>query len=563
MDAFSGCSSLKSVTIPPSISSIEYSYRAFSGCTSLETAILNPSSDTIPSSFFLGCSSLKSVTFSDNIIRISGNAFEGCSSLNTISLPSRIQYIGYRSFAGCSSVTSVDIPSTILGISQGAFSNCSKLESINIKGTNTSFVSRGGVLFTGKTLLQYPCGKGDNYEIPNDVDTLEEYSFAGCTGLTTVTIPPNVQKIKDSCFEGCGLRSITIPKTVTKYGYHIFKECPNLESVVLESTLDILSSFFTGCSKLKYVSIPQGVKYISSHAFEDCTSLSNLTLPSSINFVDNQAFEGCISLTYIKYEGKTDPCRESSYSNHFSTCTSLDIVCVPLDYDASEFCHAPICKTTHCEQEVSKYNQCYELVKCGEPDAEVRIRANTTQWIQQTDGCVEYRCDNRTGRISWSNCNSTKCIEGICESTRPIQQTENLTVDLTVDMPVHEWNMSEVVQTFVDLSKTQSEETKVGLKVNDEGTVVQIFLMINAPEGAGVVETVATQCSHDPDTPVIYDDMCDEFNCTGFMHNIKKVRVVVNDGAEFIMIEQAHLNHGNQLLLYLAIFLMIIAAYLV
>jgi len=558
MDAFSGCSSLKSVTIPPSISSIEYSYRAFSGCTSLETAILNPSSDTIPSSFFLGCSSLKSVTFSDNIIRISGNAFEGCSSLNTISLPSRIQYIGYRSFAGCSSVTSVDIPSTILGISQGAFSNCSKLESITVKGTNTSYTSNDGVLFSGKTLLQYPCGKGDNYVIPSSVEILADQSFSGCAGLTTLSIPPAVNTIKSDCFEESGLKSMTIPATVKKLGDRIFRGCVDLESVTVKTSFTSTPiQFFDGCSSLKYVSLPSSLTSLTSFTFRGCRSLSNLTIPSVLTSVFNGAFEGCESLTFIKYEGKSDPCAPKSSSDsydsgRFSTCTSLDIVCVPLDYVDSMFCEMPICKTTHCEQEMSKYNQCYELVKCGEPDAEVRLRANASEWIQQTDGCVEYICNNRTGRVSWSNCNSSDCVQGTCATPYAAAGTEEYEVLFDVDMPVDDWNMTNTTNTVISIGTVDiRNETKVGVAINGQGGVVRVLMLTTDFESAELVSDVAKHCARDPESPVTYDDMCDEFNCTGFMHVIKRVTVTRLPNVDQLELDVSapRFNHVNQLLL--------------
>ena len=45
---------------------------------------------------------------------------------------------------------------------------------------------------------------------------VDEYSFAGCTGLKQITIPENVQSIDAQAFAGCvNLTDIYIPATVT------------------------------------------------------------------------------------------------------------------------------------------------------------------------------------------------------------------------------------------------------------------------------------------------------------------------------------------------------------
>ena len=43
-------------------------------------------------------------------------------------------------------------------------------------------------------------------------DKLGDYVFAGCSGLTSLTLPSGVTSIGKSAFSGCsGLRSLTIP----------------------------------------------------------------------------------------------------------------------------------------------------------------------------------------------------------------------------------------------------------------------------------------------------------------------------------------------------------------
>jgi hypothetical protein len=389
--------------------------------------------------------------------------------------------------------------------------------------------------------------------------------------LTTLNIPSGVTYIDSFCFSGSGLKSITIPSNVNDIGYSLFQDCVDLESVIFESTSPVktIDSLLEGCRSLKHVSLPAGLTSIHSFAFKDCVSLSNLTIPPMVSYIAGDAFIGCPSLTFIKFEGTNDPCNDSwGYytTDIFTSCASLDIVCVPLDYTGSVFCEMPICKTSRCQQEVSKFNQCYELVKCGEPDAEVRLRANASEWISQTDGCVEYVCDNNIGRVSWSNCNQSICIQGKCMKEYATSQAEEYEVEFTVDdMPVGDWNETETSETFSVVGQVEMQnETKVGLGITGRN-VVKVVMLTPDIRVAETLSEVGKQCSYDPESPVFYDDMCDEFICTGFMHNVQKVRVsrLQLQQAEqmFLEIDEAHLNRANQLVLFIVISLIAIAVH--
>ena len=101
--AFSGCSSLTSITIPNGVTSIG-SY-SFSGCSSLTNIEIPDSVTSIGYSTFSGCSSLTSITMPNNVTSIENFAFSGCSSLLSIVIPNSVTSIGEYTFSGCSSLT--------------------------------------------------------------------------------------------------------------------------------------------------------------------------------------------------------------------------------------------------------------------------------------------------------------------------------------------------------------------------------------------------------------------------------------------------------------------------
>ena len=76
---------------------------------------------TIEREAFKGCTSLISVTIPSSVTTIEDHAFYGCSSLTSVTIPSSVTKIGYHAFSGCSSLTSITIPSSVTTIGDGAF----------------------------------------------------------------------------------------------------------------------------------------------------------------------------------------------------------------------------------------------------------------------------------------------------------------------------------------------------------------------------------------------------------------------------------------------------------
>ena len=296
--AFSGCTSLTSITIPDSVTSIGIG--AFVGCSSL-TSIMIPDNVTyiggavfadcsslteikvstqnakyvsvngvlynkdkttimcypagkkdknykildgvteICTSAFNGCSSLTSITIPDSVTEIGVSAFSGCSSLTSITIPDSVTRIDMSTFRGCSSFTSITIPDNVTYIDIWAFNGCTGLTAIDVKAGNNNYTSVNGVLFNkDKTeLICYPAGKTDkSYNIPNCVTNVGGWAFDGCTSLTSITIPDSVTEIDWSAFEGCtSLTSITIPDSVTEIGWSAFEGCTSLKSITIPSSV--------------------------------------------------------------------------------------------------------------------------------------------------------------------------------------------------------------------------------------------------------------------------------------------------------------------------------------
>lgn len=200
--AFSGCSSLTSVTIGNGVTSI--GGYAFEGCSSLTSVIWNAENCTkVGSSTFYRCSKLSSITIGENVKTIPAYAFYGCNSLENITIPDSVTYIGNFALYGCSSLTSITIPDSVTSICESAFRGCSSLTSIVVDNDNQYFTSIDGNLYNkDKTeLIQYAIGKTDaSFIITDSVTSIGDYAFFGCSGLTSVTIGNSVTSIRESAF---------------------------------------------------------------------------------------------------------------------------------------------------------------------------------------------------------------------------------------------------------------------------------------------------------------------------------------------------------------------------
>ena len=361
--AFSGCSSLISISVPKSVTSIGDG--AFDGCSSLSSIAISDSITSISAWTFDGCKSLRSLIIPDSVTSIGNEAFRGCSSLCSLVIPDSVTSIGDGAFDGCSSLRSLVIPDCVTSIRDGAFDGCSSLRSlvipdsvVNIKGNpfcywkgkleclSASFIYEDNVLFNmdKSKLISFRNQEAKSFIIPDGVKSIGKYAFVDCYSLVSISIPNSVKNIGDGAFDGCSslsnlvipnsvtsigawafdgcksLRSFVIPDSVTSIGYSAFSYCSSLSSLIIpDSVTSIGDSAFWGCSSLSSFSIPDSVTSIGAWTFKGCSSLSSLVIPDSVTSIGDSAFAGCKSLSNIIISDSVTSIGDSA----FEDCTSL------------------------------------------------------------------------------------------------------------------------------------------------------------------------------------------------------------------------------------------------
>ena len=198
----------------------------------------------IEANAFTGCTSLKTIIVPNSIISIAEGAFSGCSALESITLPFTggsanlkigdyqfpFGYIfGSSKFEGAEETRQAYYPSGTSVRTVADYYIPSSLKSVVVNdkfgGIDYSFIN---------------CKNIKNITLSGDVTTIGMNAFKGCTSLTSIVIPDSVTTIDAYAFKDCSsLSSIVIGKNVTAIGGYSFSGCYNLVEVINHSSLNI------------------------------------------------------------------------------------------------------------------------------------------------------------------------------------------------------------------------------------------------------------------------------------------------------------------------------------
>lgn len=324
--AFKGNKKITKVVIPGSVSSIRGA--SFNNCTALEEVVIKdpePGMDSkgltkIYSSAFSGCTSLRSINLPNSLTQLGehafgGSVFYGCSSLTSITIPAKVPGIPDNTFTNCTTLEEVHIEGRLGVIEKEAFMNCTSLESIDLsKGIKEAIGYKAFQSCTSlKTIVLPTDGK---YSIGYDC-------FKNCTSLDSITIPASVNYIGDDVCRGCtGMTEAKIEKSSKRYTHGgFFKECTGLKKATVAWEGRLPSSIFSGCERLESVTVTIA-NGIEDKAFNGCISLKELSLPKKIKEVGTRAFGNCSNLESIAFTEELTSLGEEV----FYECSSLKII---------------------------------------------------------------------------------------------------------------------------------------------------------------------------------------------------------------------------------------------
>ena len=318
--AFSG-SALSSVKLPSSLTDI--GIEAFKGTAVTEIEI--PSGITyLKNSLFENCTALESADLPEALKQIGDKVFKGAEKLTAVNMPSGVTDIGAEAFYGCEALTGfVDsdgvirfyLPEGITAVSDGCFAYCPLKTSFTIPDRIVS-IGDAAFKYTYLTELTIPGSLKSigaeafrnsrlrDLTIPDSLESLGENAFAAGE-LTSATVPVKfIYNIRSWLEHAAALQTLTVTGTGTighdPDGVAVsapLDEYDYIETVVIADTVTgIGEAAFAGLSKLKTVTIGDGVKTIGDNAFgldgKGCYMLETVNIGSGVESIGKYIFAG-------------------------------------------------------------------------------------------------------------------------------------------------------------------------------------------------------------------------------------------------------------------------------
>lgn len=241
------------------------------------------------------------------IDEIPSNAFNDRWAIDKVVLPPTLKKIGSYAFQG-TALTSVNIPDNVETIEEYAFSNARQLQEVHLPDSLTSL---GRYAFVS-------CRSLRTVKIPTKLKEIPWYTFDVCNSLQSVELHDSITGIGDYAFRNCDLREITLPKSTTWVGGYAFYGNGNLSKVTLnEGLIDIWADAFQNTA-IDTLNCPSTLRNIYNSAFAGCRNLRQINLNEGLTRIERYALANN-KATEIVLPSSLEYCSRSA----FDDCDSL------------------------------------------------------------------------------------------------------------------------------------------------------------------------------------------------------------------------------------------------
>ena len=162
----------------------------------------------------------------------------------------------------------------------------------------------------------------DEFRFFVGLDSIPHNMFDGCSELSSIVLPDNINAIGSNAFLNCkSLSNITIPGSVTRIDQYPFTGCVNLKDMVwnalncsfsaqyvIPTSVERLTvgdgvveipNNFARTSHVKTLTLGKSVSSIGSYAFYKSSGLKSLVLPESVKLIGQYAFYECTGITEL------------------------------------------------------------------------------------------------------------------------------------------------------------------------------------------------------------------------------------------------------------------------
>ena len=287
------------------------------GVNMQETKVVD---DIIPEYAFWGAPFLNFFVFpdgnSDNVITwIGDRAFRDTNLSGSLIIPEGVTDIDQGAFMG-TKISSVVFPESLKVIHRDAFYSCSYLTSsvqfpqsiISIESSAFQNSAVSGVLSLpdnleslGEYAFDGCSGLKGIITIPSKIDIIERGVFSKCSGISTVILHDGITKIEDSAFASSGIKGeLFFSSNLIKIGGSAFANTGISGIYLPASLISIGTGAFYNCQFLSgTIEMPESLNIIEANTFNNCTSLQGIIIKQNITNIGNSAFNNCYYLSSI------------------------------------------------------------------------------------------------------------------------------------------------------------------------------------------------------------------------------------------------------------------------
>ena len=234
--------------------------------------------------------------------------------ITKLNIPDSVRFISSDFFYAFQNLEELTVGASLSKLENRWFSSCSELTSITVSEENENYCSIDGKVYTkdGQTLVVYPLGSGDIYNVPDSVKNIDVIRADGYLHINCIFSENNPQFITEDGVTYSADRKTIIscspdksgdyqmPESVIEIADGAFGNCNKLTSVkISKNVTDIAYQAFYGCGALTYIDIPESVKSIDLRSFSGCSALESITLPANLKTVGEFAFSECNNLKKV------------------------------------------------------------------------------------------------------------------------------------------------------------------------------------------------------------------------------------------------------------------------
>ncbi len=244
----------------------------------IKTIKINDGVTSIGDHAFVGCGNIADVTIPNSVTNIGSYAFSDCYMLQGLTIPEGVTNIEYGAFSCCFGIKSVTLPKSVTSIGNAAFEYCAELENVYYPGTMDQWKDVDGGSFSTDVLI-FECNSETPYYGGKYGDNLIWKLYANTGKLEIVGTGDMADWIGGGYVpwgnHNSKIKSVTIADGVTNIGNGAFYNCNGITSLIIpESVTNIGDYAFALCSSLESVSVPDKPIYISRTAFEESYNAS-------------------------------------------------------------------------------------------------------------------------------------------------------------------------------------------------------------------------------------------------------------------------------------------------